>query len=343
MAPAGMSTRAAAPAALQPEPTTVHDAIVTVTEAERLLEDWFGRPVLLLASGRSGIFLLMRHAGLVRADSAIEISRFHSRCVLNALTYHAIPVLAPAAADACLLFHQFGFPQKTRGRGFVIEDLAHGFFATPGSGERSWAGDFAIFSLPKFFGVAGLGGGIIASTGEQIAALRALLGEFPRADEDVHSWMRQVYVESFVGHRGDAADALWLEAMYELLFTFPAPDPLALSGLPRTAGELAEAGARRAQRVEVFRSHFPNAPSGLWPDSRLVPYGLPFFARGEAELEGALAEARAGGLMAERCHIDVRRDMNSPDYRPCLLLPAHHEVDQARFESVCRALVPLAA
>lgn len=328
-------------ASLQPRPTANPEKVTfTVSEAERVLTDWFGRPVLLLASGRSGLFLLMRHAGLVRADSAIEISRFHSRCVINALTYHAIPVIAPAEAAACLLFHQFGFPQTTPGRGFVIEDLAHAFYASPGSGERSWAGDFAIFSLPKFFGAAGLGGGIIARTPEQIAALRSSLDEFPRASDEVRAWMRRVYVDSFAG---DGGEDLWLAAMYELLFAFPAPDPPALAGVPATAGELAMAGARRAELVEIFRAHFPAAPPGLWPDSGVVPYGLPFFARGGAELDRAQAEARAGGLAAEPLHIDVRRDMNASDYRRCLLLPAHHEVERERFESVCRALVPLAA
>jgi hypothetical protein len=126
--------------------------------------------------------------------------------------------------------------------------------------------------------------------------------------------------------------------MYELLFQFPGPDRAAIQTFPSSVGELAELGVHRANLVDTFRRILPPGPTGLWPGETLVPYALPFFPRDVSDLADARATAHELGLGAEAYHIDVRRNMQRPDYQRCLLIPAHHDVPADRFEAVCIAL-----
>jgi len=96
---------------------------------EALLTEWFGRPVVLLASGRTGLSLFLRFHGFTRYGHKLQMPHFLSRCILNAVTNHAFPVEPPHPADGVLFYHQYGFPQRTSAvGGIVIEDIAHAFF-----------------------------------------------------------------------------------------------------------------------------------------------------------------------------------------------------------------------
>jgi hypothetical protein len=305
-----------------------------------VLGEWFGRPVLLLASGRSGLHLLLREFGFNRNTNAVQLAPFHSRCVINALTHQAMPVQPPVEADALLLYHQFGFSQVSGSEGsarVVIEDLAHAFFTGAGSGERRWRADYAIFSLPKFFPLAGLAGGIIARTEEQAHALRALLDRFPRADAETRAWMRRVNRAALGVGEEVERDRRWVDSMYELLFVHPHPDPEALSGFPRSIGEIAEIGERRAEIELEFRGRFEGrAPTGLWPHTGpVLPYALPCFG---ARPDG-VERLRDLGLDAAVYHLDVRRDMRDPNYLPALLTPAHHQVTDDLLEAAWDTLL----
>jgi hypothetical protein len=322
------------------QPLSLHDA-------ERLLGDWFERPVVLLASGRTGLSLLLQHAGLSRYEHVMWVPRYLSRCVINAITAHAFPVHSHRRPDASLAYHQFGFPQAWPGggaaSGFVIEDLAHSFFATPRGGARAWLSDSAIFSLPKFFPVAGLCGGVAVSTESQAAQLREIAGAPPAADDPTRTWMREVYrAASGAADGGDPRRAAWLASAYELLFQYPQVDPECLRGLPASRAALEEVGTARSERVALFRritsSH---QPESLWVGAEdLAPYALPYFPRGGAH---SFAKARAAlaelGARVDVYHLDVARSMTSPRYEPCLLLPAHQGIPIDTFEAMCLAVV----
>ena len=86
-----------------------------------MLAEWFGRPVVLLSSGRTGIQLLLRLSGMNRHRDDLRVPPFLSRCVLNAVTYHAFPVHGGDSATGTLLYHQYGFTQRHEPKGFVIE------------------------------------------------------------------------------------------------------------------------------------------------------------------------------------------------------------------------------
>ena len=315
-------------------PPPVAGVAVDVARLERVLSDWFGRHVVLLASGRTGLALLLAIKGLHRYRDTMLVPAYLSRCVINAVTHHAMPVLA-GPSSAALLYHQFGFDQRGGPRsGVIVEDIAHAFFARPDTGERRWRSDAAIFSLPKFFGTAGLGGGVVVADEALAAEVRARAAGATRADQDTRDWMRSV-VAGVRDSRPGAAD--WLDAVYELLFTFPAPESADLAGMPDSVAGIAEVGAARAECVAALRSGLPRAGWEAMGDDVLVPYALPYFGERPA-LERIDAALAAQGIHAGVYHLDVNRDMSDPEFRPCVLLPCHQGLGADDVSRICSAV-----
>jgi hypothetical protein len=308
-----------------------------VARLESLLSDWFERNVVLLSSGRTGLRLLLAAKGLSRYRDAVRVPAYLSRCVINAVTHNAMPALS-GEASATLLYHQYGFEQRhVPHSGVVIEDLAHAFFAAPDSGARRWRSDAAIFSLPKFFGTAGLGGGVIVERADLAAEIRERAAAATRPAEDVRGWMRSVVAGVRDCPPGEPCPQEdWLDAVYELLYAFAGPDAADLAGMPETRSGLAAVGAERAARVAELRLALPRAGWEAMGDTP-VPYALPLFGDREAlnRIDAALA---AEGIHAGVYHLDVRRDMSGPDYRAAVLLPCHQGMSSDHVESVRAAV-----
>ncbi len=140
---------------------------VDPADAERALEKWFGRHVVLLNSGRAGIRLWMQGKGLHRHRDKVWVPPFMSSCVLDTLGLHAFPVL-DGPADMSLRYHQYGLEQASVTQpGLVLEDVAHGFFIRPTHD--------AVFSLSKFFAIATNAGGVVTAdeaTADSIRGMR---------------------------------------------------------------------------------------------------------------------------------------------------------------------------
>src|SRR4029079_5467621 len=149
-------------------------SVTTVREAEVVLSEWFGAPVVLTSSGRAAILLYLGVTGHDRYRHRVAVPRMISACVLDALIRRAFPVDAatPQAADTTLLYHQYGFMQETRPRGHVLEDISHSCFASATTGVRPWAGDAAVFSLQKFFSIATMIGGLVVPDADLARTVR---------------------------------------------------------------------------------------------------------------------------------------------------------------------------
>jgi hypothetical protein len=310
-----------------------------VQDYEHLLAEWFERPVILLSSGRTGIAQLLAIHGFSRHHDTIWVPPYLSRCVLNALTYNAFPSYQPAGASAAILYDQIGFRQRYAPDVFLIEDLAHAFFSTPLTGSRSWRADSAIFSLPKFFPTAGLVGGVITDSPRIAEELRNAAAA-SAAGGEVRRWMSSVFATVRAAQPGGSkGEGRWLDAVYELLYTYLNPEPPDLVGMPTTMSGLREVGTARAERVDLFVSTLGGT---AWPDGfvaedeTVTPFALPYFGRGEPEaLQRADAALAAAGIEAGIYHVDVRRDMANSEYRPCLLLPCHQAVPVDQFLEMC--------
>jgi hypothetical protein len=148
-------------------------------------------------------------------------------------------------------------------------------------------------------------------------------------------------VERAYAHEPGRATDLLLESAYELVFELCRATPEHLAGFPRTQDELVDIGLRRKERVAWFRSFFSKeAESGLWSaGEELLPFALPYFGnRGLEDLRRANAALLERRVHAGVHHVDVRRDMLAPTYRPCILLPCHQDVPMTEFEEICRTV-----
>jgi dTDP-4-amino-4,6-dideoxygalactose transaminase len=223
----------------------------------------------------------------------------------------------------------------------VIEDCAHSFFWTEDTGERDWASDVAIFSLPKFFDIEGMAGGIIVRNPQLEARLRCLVAEAPADNPEVRTWMRTIISGAF---NVDAPpfEKLFVDSAYELLLQFIRPDPFDLAGFPTSTDEIKAIGRKRRERFEFIvdffgKKAFPDLL--LWNYDRIMPFAVPYFSildeKTREKVDNLLSEI---GIKAGIYHVDARRDCRNPEYRPCILLPCHQNIPTSRLEEACRII-----
>ena len=116
---------------------------------------------VLFSSARAGLYALVRHLELTRAD-LVWSPRFSSHCVIDAIARRATPStwFRPDKLSAVLLIHQWGFLHKLPSPVSipVIEDSADGLIR-PGSAMFASGGRFELISLPKILGC--FGGGVV--------------------------------------------------------------------------------------------------------------------------------------------------------------------------------------
>jgi hypothetical protein len=297
-------------------------AYTSVHHAEALLSQWFGRPTVLTSSGRSALLLAFKEAGLTRYSSRLAMPTKTAVCVLDAAVRAAFPV-NPATdyvpVQASLIIDQYGHVQDIRPNGPVIEDICHAFFSSATSGARSWRGDMAVFSLPKFFGVAGMSGGLTVNDNAIAERLRTARDTAPIADASQLSQDRADWRTA----RGPALEALYVRALLQ-----PACDPLALEGLPLDLEAMCNIGQRRRLVVKTLLDSFPDtALSQQWREKceTEIPFALPFF--GEAMRNEALArELQNAGFESGVFQIDINRNMFAPEFRLAALMPCHHQI-----------------
>ena len=324
-----------------PDPPAPEAPALDPDVCEYLLADWFGCPVVLLGSGRAGLHLYLRARGFDRYRDRVRVPPYMSLCVLDTLARSAAPSEDADGHSVTLLYHQYGLTQSARPPAPVIEDICHQFFTEPGSGKRSWAGEAAVFSLPKFFSLAGMAGGIVTEDEDLAARIRDLRDTAEAELPGARDWMRQVIAATY---RDPAASpvAPLLEPAYALLIRYPRPDGAELAGFPATAKTIAAVGAKRRRVVKrLIRALGPGAapPDILDGLINRLPFAFPYFGSGDRErLEALDSDLGAAGIRAGVYNLDQARDMNGPRYRPCILLPCHQDVSDGQIETMARIL-----
>lgn len=306
----------------------------TVLAAEALLQQWFGRPVVLTSSGRAALLLALRDAGLGRYRSRLAMPPLTAACVFDAVIRTAFPVDPahdPDPVDATLLIHQYGHRQVSVPDGLVIEDICHAFFGGPETGARRWRGDVAIFSLPKFFGTAGMAGGLVVADEQQADRLRDARDAAPRTDAEQLAHDRAGWRQT----TGATLEAIYLRALLH-----PACDPAALAGLPASQAELAATGERRAA---IARRLVDALPAASLPDEwRAIcladlPFAIPVFGD-PARLDDLAGRIEAIGIESGPFRIDKRRNMRAPDFQSAILLPCHQQIDDDCLDALVGAI-----
>lgn len=316
------------------------DQNLTISEYEKLLSEWFDGDVILFYSGRSGLDLFLKAKGFNRNTHNLRVPDFLSRCVINAITVSAFPV-KNGPFDGLLLYHQYGFSQRTTlpNAKNIIEDLAHSFFSKPNSGKRTLMGEAALFSLPKFFPLPGTAGGLIVRNDKLKNKIRKMLEQEKEVSEQLKGRIRKAV---YNGARFGSATkkGFLIDSAYELLLKIHLPDRNNMDGFPSSIKSLATIGEERLKRVEKYlsivgRNGFPN---GFWGKNEFfLPFALPYFGELKTLFELERLFKRVN-IETGVFHIDIRRNMKNPDYRPCLILPCHHEIPMEVFEEMCKTI-----
>ena len=190
---------------LVPEPAAAPGPALSSRELDAALVAGFGRPCAVTPSGRAALAVILRYLRL-RPDDEVWITT-----TTGASGLAVTPCVTATIARSCrfadhpgprtaaaLVIHDWGLPHPDladvgdycRRHGLpLIEDAAHAFAGRDASGRRlGTIGDFALFSLPKFFPIAH--GGLVAGLpphalpedGRDPEARQALAGWLPYQD-----------------------------------------------------------------------------------------------------------------------------------------------------------------
>jgi hypothetical protein len=305
---------------------------LTVAEAEAVLEEWFGSPVVLTSSGRGAINLALSAFDLNRYRHQVALPRMISGCVLDAVIRHAFPVDAAGTGETnlTLSYHQYGYPQVTMPAGRVIEDICHSFFAGVNTGCRSWAGQMAVFSLTKFFTTSSMAGGVVVHDHAEAAELRRRRDSFPwrsaQEEED----------ESDVHCSRETASGAALSRLYLSRLTNPRISDRELGGLPKSTAEIAHHGERRREIIDMFCGAVGECsfPAG-WREMmrEKLPYFFPLCV-GERRMFESRQRLREAGIETDIYSIDVARNMRAPRFERMLLVPCHDIIPSAALSDI---------
>jgi len=298
-------------------------------ELDEVASAWLGRPCLALPSIRVGLCWTFEHLGYARHRDHVLVPRFVGRCILNSLSRFVFPVETPTAETRiALVVDQFGLrqnlavlhPEFERRSWAYIEDSPYGI----GDDETPGAG-----SLGRFIGlgkVLPVVQGALLVTDDD--SLRKHVGR-KRDERSMWSWpvwltmlaLRRRHVGGYSA-AGDAAYEMYLAAR---------------GGNAWLRGNLAEILSRidtfaRASQVRLAAIADALGNRVLLPDQGRLGYLVPFLA-------GAVF--RRHGFDDTPLHVDVQRNMLTPQYVKSLLIPVNPRVQSTTFDALLSALQSL--
>ncbi len=296
---------------------------------------------VLTSSGRAAIRLCFEAMGLSRYNSTIAAPRMISRCVLDVLVRFGFPLDASAAqsADACLRYHQYGVAQADFAHGpRYLDDVCHAFFWSGNRGGKGWAGDFAAFSLPKFFATRGMAGGLLVKDAALAEALRARRDASAPPTPEARRREAQIFAAAYEGDPAHAEDLEHLYLQRTLRLRCNAED---LCGMPARTRAMRDTRARRAEILERLVTAAPARllPPG-WPQvlAQSLPFALPLFFSDAAERDKAGAAVAALGMLNGVYTIDKARRQAAPQPARALLIPCHDEIADVDIEALAGVL-----
>ncbi len=323
-----------------------------IGRVQRSLEEYLGRPVVLLNAARTGIHLALRACGIGRTDE-IWVPPYLSQCVLNTITQAAIPSLhCSPRARAMLVVHQWGYPQRmeelaaiARERGLmIIEDCAYSLGSTYRGRRIGEFGDAAVFSFPKMFPTI-LGGCLVSGQEDLLRFARAYVAEKRSFSWRLFSTAALIPMAMTLGTRDGRVNGFFRhinEACYSQYVYAPQPNKRAYRLFPDPSRMQAAFAARR-RNLSVFREHFVGRSyfADLEAESDVVPYVVPCFVP-DAALATVVAVLRRRSVETDVYHFDVARNMAAADYRKCVAVPVHQGISEERMNEICETIATAA-
>ena len=325
-----------------------------VERVQAVLSEFFEKPVVLLNSARTGIYLAIAAHGVTRQDEVL-VPPFLSECVLSTINRTGFPALQLSARTKVLLaVHQFGYPQKmdkiidfARENGLLlIEDSALSILS-PYCGKSSTGYKHtAVFSFPKNFPTI-LGGCLVTEDTIVLDFARKYLKKKSGLIWAACSGMALLptmltYATDF-GPLNDFSRHL-LEMYYSQFTNFPNPDPRVCRLFPASVAEINHAIQCRKQNLKIVHRYFlgKGYPADLEEDFDVAPFVAPYFDAPEV-LQNIVSALKKIGVETAIYHFDRKRNMLGPAYQKCVPLPVHQGVTPSRMEEICRAVAEVVA
>lgn len=325
-----------------------------VKRAEAVLSEFFEKPVLLLNSARTGIYLAITAHGMTRQDEVL-VPPFLGECVLDTINRTSFPALQFSARTRALLaVHQFGYPQKmekivTFAREhqlLLVEDCAFSFLSSYCGWPAASYGDIAVFSFPKSFPTI-LGGCMVTEDTMVLDFARDYLKKQSGLAWRAFSSMALLpTIFTYATGSGPLNDFARhaLESCYSQFTNFPNPNPRVCRLFPSSVEEMREAFERRKRNLEIVHRYFlgNGYPPDLEQDCDVAPFVAPYFNVPEVLNKIGIALKQIG-VETWTYHFDRKRNMLQPDYQKCVPLPVHQSITTSRMEEICRTVADAVA
>lgn len=314
----------------------------SVEACEDLLGKHFGGECVVTGSGRSAIDILMRYNKLSRYSSRVSVTPMISRCVLDVTVNHAYPVdpSKNEKHDLVLRYHQMGLPQKdTIFTTPVIEDICHSFFLDLSECSLKVGKRWAVFSLPKFFPIAGMAGGIVVEDKAEASELRKLRDLSALITD---SEQRLQSEEFQLAYGGDPHYSDRLEMVYLKRRLNSKCHPMDIAGFPLDLHELNAVRLRRNQVMTrllepLYEKNFPYSwygKLGAW-----LPFALPIFLCNEERMNKVALELNSQGIQSGVYSIDIARNQTAPNFKRAVVVPCHHQLSDRTCEIIISTLM----
>ena len=307
---------------------------------EKYLNEFFNSATIVQSSARVGIYQALKFFKVSRQDTVL-VPDFLCRAILTIINVAGFPVkTADEKTKAVLVFHQWGYPQKmdevmaeAKKRNLVIiEDCAHSFGSRYKGKLIGTFGDAAVFSFAKCFPTHN--GGVLVSGNKQML-------EFARSQILVSRGLRDTLFQLVVFKVlkwcfTKGRWPFWLDALYFTSILFPRIGSSALKFLPPDMGSFKKELEKRKSNyrflVRKIKTGYLLADHD--PTIDVYPLYVPVFLP-EDKLQGVQDELLKVGVQAEILHFDLKRNVFDPQYRTCLALPCHQQIEEEKRARLC--------
>lgn len=303
---------------------------------DEIASSWVGQPCLVLPSVRVGLCWALEAKGYVRHQDHVLVPRFIGRCILNSIGRFALPVETPTTKTRiALVVDQFGRRQDLKAlkvrfqesNWSYIEDSPYGIGIDENAGEASMG---RFIGLSKVLPIVQ---GALFVAGDESIRLSIIANRRNSSAWSLPVWLAMLYMRKrYVSGYSDLADAA-----YEMYLAAKGGCGALRGNINSVFGKIDEIEFENKRRLTAVVESL--GESVLVPDQARIGYVVPFLPGDAINL--ATKIFREFGFSDSVVHVDLDRNMMSPNYARCLLIPLHSKIPRANFEGLLKALKKL--
>ncbi|MFH1662264.1 MAG: DegT/DnrJ/EryC1/StrS family aminotransferase [Candidatus Falkowbacteria bacterium] len=301
-------------------------------DIEKYLSNFYESKSLVLGSARAGIYQALKVFNLSRRDH-ILVPDFLCQSILNIINTTGFPVkYLDKKTKAVLLLHQWGYPQDMdkilpiikENNLFIIEDCAHGFSSKYKGKTIGTFGDLAVFSFSKMFPTY-TGGALISKNRELINIIK----ENRNKKNNIHNKLFNILATKTA--KKSFNEKKWrsiLDIIYLKSVNYPNASKKSINLMPKNIDDFSELLNNRNKNYSYIIKNIKQ--EYLIPDLdksiESSPMAIPVFIQLD-KLNLAQEKLKQKNIEAEILHFDINRNMFNPDYRKCLAIPCHQNLN----------------